>query len=98
MRENITTADKEVIPFGLAYQPLQTELARQGKLAEMRLSTYLASRMNMPKWFFISAEIIEKTGVGKKAIYKLCRELVEAEIFTVRSHGGCRATTYNFDK
>ena len=100
MQENITTkTDKEVITFGLAYQPLQKELARQGKLAEMRLSTYLSCRMNIPGWTFSGADIIEQTGIGEKPIYKLCLELVETGIFLKKNkHMNGRALKCNFDK
>ena len=97
--KNNTTTDKNADHYGLAYQRLQTELMRLEKVAEMRLSTYLAYRMGVEGWTFSAAEITKQTRISKKTALKLCHELVRVGIFTVKSFGqGSNLTLYDFDK
>ena len=92
------TKKSDTIPYGLAYQPLQTQLAKQGKYAEMRLSTYLSYRIGVKDWTFSAADIIKQTGLKRCSVYRLCEELVGTGIFIVKKAVRGNATIYNYDK
>ena len=92
------TSSKATHLYGLAYQKLQTRLTKQGKYGELRLTTYLSARMNIPTWTFSAPDIVEQTGLRRTAVYKLCQKLERSGIFTVKESARGTATIYNFDK
>ena len=92
------TTTKGAELYGMAYQKLQTALFKLRKYGEMRLSTYLSTRMGIEGWTFSSADIAEQTGLNRHKAYELCALLVQARIFTLKEERRGDATIYNFDK
>ncbi len=95
MNDRPTTPDANL--YGLAYQKLQTQLTKQGKYGELRLSTYLSARMNIDNWTFSAADITNQTGLDRTTTFKLCKQLVQSGMFKVKKIQG-RTILYSFDE
>jgi len=97
MKQNLTSNTATSL-YGVAYQNLQTELFKQHKYGEMRLSTYLSARIGIADWTFSSADIANQTGLNRNTVYALCHLLVEAGIFALKEERKGCPTIYSYDK
>jgi len=87
-----------VNPFGCTYLNLNVALCKMGRTSQMMFNFYVACRLEIKGWEYNAPDIVERTGITKKAVLGYCRAMEKAGLFIKSGVTSMGATKYKLDK